>query len=53
MAGSSKLVSVEWYNGHRGHVYQNSACLAIAYDNGRCQLMKNESDDGDNFFYTF
>uniref|UniRef100_A0A7M5VC06 Anaphase-promoting complex subunit 4 WD40 domain-containing protein n=1 Tax=Clytia hemisphaerica TaxID=252671 RepID=A0A7M5VC06_9CNID len=39
------LVSVEWYNGKSGYREENCPQLAIAYDIGRCQIMRHEFDD--------
>jgi len=41
-----KVVAVEWYNGAHGYVEDNCPRLAICFDNGRCQLMRTELDDG-------
>ena len=41
----AKLAAIDWYDGHNGFVSPDSPALAICYTNGRCQIMKNESDD--------
>jgi hypothetical protein len=33
------------YHGREGYVQQNCPVLAICFDNGRMQIMKNEMDD--------
>ena len=42
---SSKVVNLQWYNGHYGYVYRDAPTLVICYDNGRMQIMRDESDD--------
>jgi hypothetical protein len=41
----SKVVTLHWYNGKHGHVHREASTLAICYDNGRMQIMRDESDD--------
>lgn len=43
--GSIKIVGVHWYNGGNGYVEPNCPCLAICFDNGRCQIMRSEIDE--------
>ena len=40
------LVAVEWYDGKNGYIKPNCPCLAVAFENGRIQLMCHELDDG-------
>ncbi|KAJ1508171.1 WD repeat-containing protein 35, partial [Coelomomyces lativittatus] len=40
---AAKVISMDWYN---GHVTEDIPCLAIAFDNGKLQLSKNERDPG-------
>lgn len=40
--GPTKLMGMDWYNGSSA----NTPCLAIGYDSGELQIMKNELDDG-------
>lgn len=42
--GAVSLCGICWYNGQLGYVEPNCPCLAICFDNGRCQIMRNESD---------
>lgn len=37
---------MDWYNGNHGYVEINCPSLAIAFANGRCQIMRNEVDEG-------
>ncbi|GMH42155.1 hypothetical protein BSKO_10074 [Bryopsis sp. KO-2023] len=45
VGGTPMIIAVEWYDGHLGFVSQGCPVLAIAFDNGRVQLMAHESDD--------
>ncbi len=47
--GPVKLVGLEWYNGINGYVSSNCPCLAITFNNGRIQLMKDELDTGKQY----
>ena len=40
---SISVVGLDWFN---GLVPPNRPVLAILYENGKMQLMKNENDDG-------
>lgn len=45
-AGSgAKIIGLEWYNGSQGYVEPNAPSLAICFDNGRCQIMRDDVDD--------
>jgi len=46
-SGSTALqvVGMDWYNGRHGYVEENCPCLAICYNNGCMQIMRNQSDD--------
>ncbi|XP_076068879.1 intraflagellar transport protein Oseg4 [Oratosquilla oratoria] len=39
------VVGLMWYNGQHGYIEPDCPTLAICYDNGRMQIMRNESDD--------
>lgn len=41
---ASKIVGVEWYKGENGYMEANCPCLALCFDNGRCQIMRHEND---------
>ncbi|XP_047144990.1 WD repeat-containing protein 35 isoform X1 [Hydra vulgaris] len=43
--GSSNLVAIEWYNGNAGYLEESCPCLAISYENGKCQIMRDELDE--------
>lgn len=38
------VVGLDWYDGKNGYGQANATTLAICYENGRLQLMNNESD---------
>jgi WD repeat-containing protein 35 len=42
----TRVVSLQWYDGKHGQPQPDSPALVICYDNGRMQIMKNESDEG-------
>ena len=46
LATTAKIVSLEWYKGEHGYLEPDCPCLAVCFDNGRCQIMKHEADDG-------
>ena len=48
----SKVVNLQWYNGRYGYVYRDAPTLVISYDNGRMQIMRDESDDS-KYFHIF
>ncbi len=41
----TRVVSLQWYDGKNGLPSPDSPTLAICYDNGRMQIMRNESDE--------
>ncbi|KAI9362064.1 hypothetical protein DFJ73DRAFT_11110 [Zopfochytrium polystomum] len=41
-----KLASMDWYNGSHGYMEPNVPCLAIAFENGKLQIMRDEKDQG-------
>ena len=45
VTGAVSLVAVEWYDGKLGYVEAGCPCLAVCFDNGRCQIMRNETDE--------
>ena len=47
VTGVVKVAGVEWYNGCYGYIEPNCPCLAIAFDNGRAQIMRHELDNGE------
>lgn len=38
------VVGLDWYNGQNGNMHSLCPNLAICYENGKLQLMCNESD---------
>nr|CAB3267696.1 WD repeat-containing protein 35 [Phallusia mammillata] len=45
VTGAVSISALEWYNGRMGYIEQDCPCLAVCFDNGRCQIMRNEADD--------
>ncbi|XP_014672746.1 PREDICTED: WD repeat-containing protein 35-like [Priapulus caudatus] len=45
VTGAIHLARIHWYSGREGYVNPNCPCLAICYENGRCQIMRFEGDD--------
>lgn len=39
-----KVVALEWYNGLNGYIEPKVPCLAIAFENGKIQIMRDEKD---------
>ena len=46
--GAVKISGIEWYNGINGYISLNCPCLAVAFDNGRAQIMKHELDGSES-----
>lgn len=44
-AGAVTIAGVHWYAGTGGYIEPDCPCLAICFDNGRCQVMRYESDE--------
>ncbi|KAF6028976.1 WDR35 [Bugula neritina] len=40
-----KIVGLEWYKGEHGYVEVDCPCLAVCFNNGRCQIMRHEADE--------
>ncbi|KAM9476708.1 WD repeat-containing protein 35 [Clarias gariepinus] len=45
VTGAVSIAGIHWYAGTEGYVEPDCPCLAICYDNGRCQVMRYENDD--------
>ena len=45
VTGAVHISAIEWYNGRNGYLEPNCPCLAICFDNGRCQIMHTEGDE--------
>lgn len=48
VSDDAQLAAIEWYNGFHGYVEPNCPCLAVCFDNGRCQLSRNEADESES-----
>uniref|UniRef100_A0AAQ4Q112 WD repeat-containing protein 35 n=1 Tax=Gasterosteus aculeatus aculeatus TaxID=481459 RepID=A0AAQ4Q112_GASAC len=43
--GAISIAGIHWYAGTGGYVEPDCPCLAICFDNGRCQVMRYENDE--------
>jgi len=43
--GAISIAGIHWYAGAEGYVEPDCPCLAICFDNGRCQIMRYENDE--------
>ncbi|XP_035465888.1 WD repeat-containing protein 35 isoform X2 [Scophthalmus maximus] len=43
--GAVRIAGIHWYAGTGGYVEPDCPCLAICFDNGRCQIMRFENDE--------
>uniref|UniRef100_A0A7N6BEQ9 WD repeat-containing protein 35 n=1 Tax=Anabas testudineus TaxID=64144 RepID=A0A7N6BEQ9_ANATE len=43
--GAVSIAGIHWYAGAGGYVERDCPCLAICFDNGRCQIMRYENDE--------
>eukprot|EP00069_Balaena_mysticetus_P001352 bmy_03844T0 len=44
VTGAISIAGIHWYHGTEGYVEPHCPCLAICFDNGRCQIMRHEND---------
>ena len=44
-SANNKVVTLHWYSGKHGLVHRDAPTLAICYDNGRMQIMRDENDE--------
>ncbi|XP_058407729.1 WD repeat-containing protein 35 isoform X2 [Diceros bicornis minor] len=44
VTGAVSIAGIHWYHGTEGYVEPDCPCLAVCFDNGRCQIMRHESD---------
>ncbi|XP_021109179.1 WD repeat-containing protein 35 isoform X2 [Heterocephalus glaber] len=44
VTGAISIAGIHWYHGTEGYVEPDCPCLAICFDNGRCQIMRHEND---------
>ncbi|KAG9494630.1 hypothetical protein GDO78_002132 [Eleutherodactylus coqui] len=45
VTGPLSIAGMHWYPGSKGYVEPDCPCLAICFDNGRCQIMRHENDE--------
>uniref|UniRef100_A0A8C5M5H2 WD repeat-containing protein 35 n=1 Tax=Leptobrachium leishanense TaxID=445787 RepID=A0A8C5M5H2_9ANUR len=45
VTGALSISGIDWYPGTKGYVEPDCPCLAICFDNGRCQIMRHENDE--------
>ncbi|XP_056151968.1 WD repeat-containing protein 35 [Lampris incognitus] len=50
--GAISIAGIHWYAGTGGYVEPDCPCLAICFDNGRCQLMRYENDENPAYIDT-
>ncbi|KAI9193226.1 uncharacterized protein BJ171DRAFT_588781 [Polychytrium aggregatum] len=43
-AGLLKIAALDWYNGSNGYIEPRAPCLAICFENGKIQIMRDEKD---------
>ncbi|KFP78598.1 WD repeat-containing protein 35, partial [Acanthisitta chloris] len=43
-SGAFSIAGIHWYHGTEGYIEPDCPCLAVCYDNGRCQIMRDEND---------
>ena len=51
VTGAISIAGIHWYHGTEGYVEPECPCLAICFDNGRCQIMRHENDQSMYFFF--
>ncbi|XP_027311077.3 WD repeat-containing protein 35 isoform X1 [Anas platyrhynchos] len=44
LTGAFRIAGIHWYHGTEGYIEPDCPCLAVCYDNGRCQIMRDEND---------
>ncbi|ELK27435.1 PREDICTED: WD repeat-containing protein 35 isoform X2 [Myotis davidii] len=44
VTGAISIAGIHWYHGTEGYVEPDCPCLAVCFDNGRCQIMRHEND---------
>ena len=49
VVGTYKVAALEWYSGAHGYFEVSCPTLAVCFDNGRCQFMRTELDEGINY----
>lgn len=53
VTGAISIAGIHWYHGTEGYVEPDCPCLAICFDNGRCQIMRHENDQSKYFFLSW
>ncbi|KAJ3096803.1 WD repeat-containing protein 35 [Phlyctochytrium planicorne] len=43
-ASPIKIAAIDWYNGSYGYIEARVPCLALAFENGKLQIMRDEKD---------
>ncbi|KAM6367935.1 WD repeat-containing protein 35 isoform 8-T8 [Alca torda] len=44
LTGAFSIAGIHWYHGTEGYIEPDCPCLAVCFDNGRCQIMRDEND---------
>ncbi|KAM6355755.1 WD repeat-containing protein 35 isoform 3-T3 [Podargus strigoides] len=44
LTGAFSIAGIHWYHGTEGYIEPDCPCLAVCYNNGRCQIMRDEND---------
>ncbi|XP_036118510.1 WD repeat-containing protein 35 isoform X2 [Molossus molossus] len=44
VTGAVSIAGIHWYHGTEGYLEPDCPCLAVCFDNGRCQIMRHEND---------
>lgn len=42
---TARIISLQWYDGKHGQIETDAPSLMVCYENGRVQIMKNETDE--------
>lgn len=50
VTGAISIAGIHWYHGAEGYVEPDCPCLAVCFDNGRCQIMRHENDQSMELF---
>ena len=45
VTGAVHIAGIQWYKGEGGYMEPNCPSLAVCFDNGRCQIMRDEGDE--------
>ncbi|XP_057715760.1 WD repeat-containing protein 35 isoform X1 [Corythoichthys intestinalis] len=45
VTGATRIAGIHWYSGTGGYIEPDCPCLAICFQNGRCQIMRYETDE--------